>query len=84
MLSDDTISLIHLPRRSSKNCDLPFANNDRFKANYSIDSVCPLVMQLNDLFVSEMPHVSLSFLRVEIGSYTNILILTSVARDHDK
>ena len=40
MLSDDTISLRHLPRRSSKNCDLPFANNDRFKANYSIDEVC--------------------------------------------
>ena len=39
MLSDDTISLRHLPRRSSKNCDLQFANNDRFKANYtSIDS----------------------------------------------
>ena len=37
MLSDDTISLRHLPRRSSKNCDLQFANNDRFKANYSID-----------------------------------------------
>ena len=37
MLSDDTISLRHLPRRSSKNCDLHFANNDRFKANYSID-----------------------------------------------
>ena len=35
--SDDTISLRHLPRRSSKKCDLQFANNDRFKANYSID-----------------------------------------------
>ena len=38
MLSDDTISLRHIPRRSSKNCDPQFANNDRFKANYSIDS----------------------------------------------
>ena len=37
MFPDDTISLRHLPRRSSKNCDLQFANNDRFKANYSID-----------------------------------------------
>ena len=38
MLSDDTISLRHLPRRSSKNCDLQlFGSNDRFKANYSID-----------------------------------------------
>ena len=37
MLSDDMISLRHLPRRSSKNCDLQFANNGRFKANYSID-----------------------------------------------
>ena len=39
MLSDDTISLRHLPRQSSKNCDLQFANNDRFKANYSIDKL---------------------------------------------
>ena len=38
-VSDDTISLRHLPRRSSKNCDLQFVNNDRFKANYSIDYV---------------------------------------------
>ena len=34
-------SLRHLPRRSSKNCNLPFANNDRqtyrYKENYSID-----------------------------------------------
>ena len=37
MLSNDTISLRHLTRRSSKNCDLPFENNDRFKANYRID-----------------------------------------------
>ena len=37
MLSDDTVSLRHLPRRSSKNCDLQFANGDRFKANYSVD-----------------------------------------------
>ena len=37
MLSDDMISLRHLPRRSSKNCDLQFANTDRFKANYNID-----------------------------------------------
>ena len=25
------------PRRSSKNCDLQFANGDRLKANYSVD-----------------------------------------------
>ena len=37
MLSDDTDSLRHLPRRSSKNCDLQFANTDRFEENYSID-----------------------------------------------
>ena len=37
MLSDDTVSMRHLPRRSSKNCDFPFANSDRFKANYSVD-----------------------------------------------
>ena len=29
VLSVDTNSLRHLPRRSSKNCDLPFANADR-------------------------------------------------------
>ena len=41
MLSDDTISLRHLPRRSCKNCDLQFENNDRFKANYSIERTIP-------------------------------------------
>ena len=35
---EDTISLRHLPRRSNKNCDLPFANVDRLMANYSIDT----------------------------------------------
>ena len=39
MLSDDTVSFRHLPRRSSKNCDLQFANGDRFKANYSVDYI---------------------------------------------
>ena len=33
MLSVDTNSLRHLPRRSSKNCDVQFANSDRFKKN---------------------------------------------------
>ena len=42
VLSDDTNSLRHLPRRSSKNCDLQFVNFDRFKENYSIDDFCPL------------------------------------------
>ena len=41
VLSVDMNSLIHLPRRSSKNCDLQFANTDRqtyiLKENYSID-----------------------------------------------
>ena len=36
MLSDDTNSLRHLPRRSSENCDLQFANIDRRNENYSI------------------------------------------------
>ena len=36
-MTDDTISWRHLPRRSSKTFDLQFANNDIFKANYSID-----------------------------------------------
>ena len=42
MLSDNTISLRQLPRWSSKNCDLQFANNDRFKANYCIDNTSQL------------------------------------------
>ena len=33
----DTDSLRYLPRRSSNNCDLQFANSERFKENYSID-----------------------------------------------
>ena len=37
VLSVDVNSLIHLPRRSSKNFDLQFANFDRFNENYSID-----------------------------------------------
>ena len=37
ILSDDTNSWRHFPRRSSKNCDLQFANTDRDKENYSID-----------------------------------------------
>ena len=37
MLSDNTLSLRHLPRRWSKNCYLEFANGDRFKTHYSVD-----------------------------------------------
>ena len=37
VLSVDTNSLRRLPTQSSKNCDLQFANSDRFKENYSID-----------------------------------------------
>ena len=37
MLSNDTVSLRYLPRRSSKNYDLQFANGDIFKTNYSVD-----------------------------------------------
>ena len=37
LLSVDTNSLRHVPKRSSKNCDLRFANIDRFKKNNSID-----------------------------------------------
>ena len=38
-LTVDTNSLRHLPRRSSKTCDLQFARTttDRFQENYSID-----------------------------------------------
>ena len=37
MLLVDTNSLRYLLRRSSKNFDLPFANGDRFKENFSTD-----------------------------------------------
>ena len=37
MHSVDTNSLRHLSRRSSKNCELQFANSDRFKENYIDD-----------------------------------------------
>ena len=36
-------SLIYLPRRSSKNCDLQFDIFDRFKVNYSIDDTATRV-----------------------------------------
>ena len=40
----NTNSLRYLQRRSSKNCDLQFVNNDRLtdriKETYSIDTVC--------------------------------------------
>ena len=36
MLSVDTNSLIHLPTRSSNNCDLEFDNTDKLRENYSI------------------------------------------------
>ena len=56
MLSVDTNNLRHVPRRSSKNCDLEFANTDRLKENYSIDNIIDLYtrhtpeIQINELF----------------------------------
>ena len=54
----------HLPRRSSKNCDLQPANvdgqTDRFKANYSIDDIKPHIIGIteswanNDIADAEM------------------------------
>ena len=45
----DAISLRHLPRRSSENCELHSANvarqTDRLKTNYSVD--IPLIFSLN-------------------------------------
>ena len=43
MRSDDTNSLRHLPRRSSKNCDTQFDNFDRFNENYIIDDTATRV-----------------------------------------
>ena len=40
ILSVDTKSLRDLLRRSTKNCDMQFANSDIFKENYSIDVYC--------------------------------------------
>ena len=60
MLSDDTVSLRHLPRRSSKNCDLQFANGDRFKANYSVD-IHLLKAKMKAIFV----YVNISIIVIE-------------------
>ena len=56
MLSVDTSNLRHLPRRSSNNCDLEFANTDRLKEDYSIDNNIDFYtlhtpeIQINELF----------------------------------
>ena len=55
---DSMYSLRHLPRRSSKNCDLQFANTDRqtdrhtdrLKENYSIDKQKRLYMNVQIKF----------------------------------
>ena len=56
MLSADTDSLRHLPRRSSKNCDMQFANTDRQTdlENYSIDTCTAIwhTMCVRGLFAS--------------------------------
>ena len=58
-------SIRHLPRRSSKNCDLQFDNSDRFKENYSIDtSVC----QCTHAHVRTRTHTRLE---VEHASFTH-------------
>ena len=53
MLSDETISLRHLPRRSCKNCDLQFANSDRFKENYSIDDSDPHIIGITESWANK-------------------------------
>ena len=54
VLSVDTNILRHLPRRSSKNSELQFANCDRFKENYTtINLYCILyshIFSLNLMF----------------------------------
>ena len=49
MLSDDTVSLRYLPRRSSKNYDLQFANGDRFKTNNSVDTIHKIIVLVNNV-----------------------------------
>ena len=48
MLSDDTVSLRYLPRRTSKNYDLQFANGDRFKTNNSVDTIHKIIVLVNN------------------------------------
>ena len=54
MLSVDTYSMRHLPRRSSKNCDLQFANSDRFKENYSI--YCHMLLSYQSVLINIERH----------------------------
>ena len=44
-------TLRHLPRRSSKNGNLQFAKNDRFKENYSIDNNMKIISENNILYI---------------------------------
>ena len=59
MLSDDTNSLRHLPRRSSKNCDLQFANFDRFMENNSIDIAGKVAYIITGYMIRELLPLTL-------------------------
>ena len=63
MLSDDTNSLRHLPRRSSKNCDLQFAISqfDISQFDISIHLFCSMFAVLDGLDSNELAHKSCQF-----------------------
>ena len=77
---EDTISLRHLPRRSSKNCDLQFANSDRLKANYCVNAnTCSsitftLVVQTIDTNQVYITHYSIHYNRNICPVYYNIIL----------
>ena len=68
VLSVGSNSLRHLPRRSSKNCDLQFASTDRLKENYSIDCTLVICMWRVSLSVRTTMEISACTLLC----YTNI------------
>ena len=88
MLSDDTLSLRHLPRRSSKNCDLQFANSDRFKANYSVDRTKHMLKTIGSKWklysenIKPILFYSLTVARLNITSdNTSVLSFSGVILD---
>ena len=72
VLSVDTISfncLRHLPRQLGKNCDLQFANTDRFKENYSIDIYLMFINTLYDIQRCWLTYLCLDCTVVSIATH---------------
>ena len=67
-------SLRHLPRRSSKNCDLQFANFDRFKENYSLDEI--LYIFYTEYFMLDYHHLFQHYYLIIIISNLFIKVFT--------